>query len=82
MRLDPGEDILRNLIDDCYQLAGRRICALQFDDVEISDPTDQLAIHRTWTQNRWAKEIGRPVVTAGKEHAQAIIEAKGMEPAS
>src|ERR1700683_1213556 len=32
-RLDPGEDILCNLIDCCDHLAGRRICTLQFDHI-------------------------------------------------
>ena len=50
------------------------VLRLQFDDIETSDPSDPESMHRTWTRDKWAKEVGRPMLAPSEEHAKAIIE--------
>jgi predicted protein tyrosine phosphatase len=51
-----------------------RLLELRFDDIDVPDPNDAMGRYRSWVQQKWAAEIGRPVTAPTREDAAAIVE--------
>ena len=51
--------------------------ALQFDDIDPPDKSDEVAFHRSWVQQKWAAETGRPLRPPTIDDARAIVDFAG-----
>jgi predicted protein tyrosine phosphatase len=47
---------------------------LRFDDVDVPEPGDSIGMYRSWSQRKWAAEVGRPVTPPSQGDAEAIID--------
>jgi predicted protein tyrosine phosphatase len=62
----------RESAPDAATIANRLV--LEFDDVDVPDPSDPLDVYACWARDKWARENGRPVVPPTREDAARIIE--------